>query len=1544
MNQNNNKQFFFKILSLKKSKIKKKYFKMNNSKFSNLQSKINNSFFFNGPFDKGKLKKLITCFLDEYGEKNTLEFLEKLKHLGFSQATQAGISLGLDDLKIPNRKGEFLLQTNIALQTTEYENLAGNITSIEKSQRTIDIWNTTSELLRENVIENFKYKNPLNSLSMMAFSGARGNVSQVRQLVGMRGLMADPQGAIVEFPIQSNFREGITLTEYLISCYGARKGLVDTALRTATSGYLTRRLVDTVQHIVVSSADCGTGTGLLINNPDNETRLIGRVLLKKINKNFLDRKKINNYYPFFLDDKKFDFNKNETFFIKKNQIISSTIAKQIYANQDKIYIRSPLTCQSYKSICQLCYGWDLAKGDLVNIGEAVGVIAAQSIGEPGTQLTMRTFHTGGVGVFSDESLKTFKAPSSGIINFPENITGSFIRTPHGKIVYMIKYNRIDPTRILLEIKTKKSNKSFFTLYESQLPPGSILLVRQGQNVQINDIIAQTPQIKTSNQNLPESLHPIQSKIEGEVRFEYMKISVSQPISKFNVSFTDNIQQNSFLSQTESQSKGLINNYLLNSSKTLIPIKGVVPMTHSLLEVGSFWVFHAHNQREPYSTNTFLQIGDLISSQSPIFQVNFHVLFQAKLKRIHAKIVIERPILNIPTNIIRFHKTAYSSTSYNKNKSVFFWSNTISHKNRKFKFVWYPKNWSIKSSGFIFLSKKYIKFNGLQKKVKPNKIFKKNVINLFYFKVLQEKLNKSKSYNISLNHKLSDNKLSYFGNLFYLSYIFLSLENDINLNKLFLASTNIELFKFFKGYKTPSIFLINNISDVLFKPGFYKILSKPINKLRYSSKNKKPLKYKFNLFKSKKLTKKYNNSLKFLANSNNCQIIIGQFVFLFLDKFQIKSTPKKPKNIFHYEKNWTFFSPSKTLNTSFSSFNKSTKKFILTKNAFLTNFSFVNQPVSLEYLLLTQINVLQKKNLNHCQYSQPYWYSKKNLLNIKYSWKSTCHLRKKSFFNNISFKQIDKTLIFYTLQIPSKLNNKLNFSSIKKISLNNNIEKNLLCISIQKLNQNNFPCNLNLQKQWGSLIFKSDKSKFFVNNTSPVFSKQTTYKTSYKEVSNKLFIIQPDFNVGWHSPTNLMKIKLELKTQKNFKGFYSGFVSDFYKTNSKSNLKNISTKERKKAFKRESFYLGSYIHLPKENFVFDHKNLNFQTFSNEWVLPNIKLAVGFKTSTISGEFIRLKKSLNQTYWSSLSKDDIVTLNLPSKATELTLRVGQILRWGQPIYHNFVSPFNGQIIKINQGQLSIRRGLPILASKRGIIHISDNDLILKNKLLVTLKSRRLETQDIVQGIPKIEQLFEARETLSGEKLPSIHKKLQLYFLDALDMFYKNSNQVFSALTPQQQKVHYFEIANKMAVIKIQNFIVENIIDAYLNQGVSVSEKHVEIVVREMTTRVRILSSGATGFLPGEIIQFKTVQEINNKLYNSQQSPAFYDPIILGITKSVLHSESFLLAASFQEVSRILVRSACIKKTDFLSGLHENVIVGQLIPAGAVLFSKLPKKYTI
>jgi len=412
------------------------------------------SCFFNQCFDKGRLKNFVLWFLKNYGQKKTVTLVEQLKNIGFDYASKAGISLGIDDLKIPPRKSSFIFEAEKQTTNTIHQYVRGEITGVERFQRLIDTWHRTSEALKQEVIDHFEATDILNPVYMMAFSGARGNISQVRQLVGMRGLMADPQGQIIDFPIRSNFREGLTLTEYLISSYGARKGIVDTALRTANAGYLTRRLVDVAQHVIISHFDCGTHRGIFLKDmkEGNKTiyslvqRVVGRILARDLIDTTLNTQNPYGRNPLVdvsatkeTDSSKESYNQVEPFTViaKRNQEVTLDLALSILKKFDKVFVRSPLTCETNQLICQLCYGWSLGQGStLVSIGEAVGVIAAQSIGEPGTQLTMRTFHTG--GVFSGDISDQIRAPFNGIVEYPKAIPGTLIRTPEGKIAFFTK--------------------------------------------------------------------------------------------------------------------------------------------------------------------------------------------------------------------------------------------------------------------------------------------------------------------------------------------------------------------------------------------------------------------------------------------------------------------------------------------------------------------------------------------------------------------------------------------------------------------------------------------------------------------------------------------------------------------------------------------------------------------------------------------------------------------------------------------------------------------------------------------------------------------------------------------------------------------------------------------------------------------------------------------------------------------------------------------------------------------------------------------------
>ncbi|HEY9847491.1 MAG TPA: DNA-directed RNA polymerase subunit beta'', partial [Candidatus Caenarcaniphilales bacterium] len=285
--------------------------------------------FHNRVVNKGQLKHLIAWAFTHYGTARTAEMADQLKDLGFRYATKAGISISVDDLQVPPTKRQLLETAEEQIRVTEDRYTRGEITEVERFQKVIDTWNGTSEELKDEVVRHFEASDPLNSVYMMAFSGARGNLSQVRQLVGMRGLMADPQGEIIDLPIKTNFREGLTVTEYIISSYGARKGLVDTALRTADSGYLTRRLVDVSQDVIVREVDCGTQRGITLGSMRDgdrvliplQDRLLGRVATVDVT------------HP-----------ETGDVIVPRNHPISEEVGKAIAAaGIDSLVLRSPLT-------------------------------------------------------------------------------------------------------------------------------------------------------------------------------------------------------------------------------------------------------------------------------------------------------------------------------------------------------------------------------------------------------------------------------------------------------------------------------------------------------------------------------------------------------------------------------------------------------------------------------------------------------------------------------------------------------------------------------------------------------------------------------------------------------------------------------------------------------------------------------------------------------------------------------------------------------------------------------------------------------------------------------------------------------------------------------------------------------------------------------------------------------------------------------------------------------------------------------------------------
>jgi DNA-directed RNA polymerase subunit beta' len=418
--------------------------------------------FINGLLKKKGLTQLVQyCYL-KFGLQITVQMLDEVKKLGFLYATRAGISIGIDDMVVPASKANLVRDAEKQVIEVQSQYQEGAITQGERYNKIIEIWSKVTERVSEEMFkvmeEDDRTGRYLNPIYIMADSGARGSKQQIRQLSGMRGLMAKPSGEIIETPITANFREGLNVLQYFISTHGARKGLADTALKTADSGYLTRRLCDVAQDVIVTEMDCGTGDGIDVSAIVESgeiieplaDRIVGRVALEDLK----------------------DYEGN--IIVHINQEISEDLAKAVEsAGIERVKIRSVLTCESKRGVCQLCYGRNLATGRLVERGEAVGIISAQSIGEPGTQLTMRTFHVGGTATGSAEQSKQ-DAKSDGFVKF---LGINTVRNAKGELIAM---NR---NGILAVVDDKGREKERY-----QVVYGAKILFEDGAPVKENDIL------------------------------------------------------------------------------------------------------------------------------------------------------------------------------------------------------------------------------------------------------------------------------------------------------------------------------------------------------------------------------------------------------------------------------------------------------------------------------------------------------------------------------------------------------------------------------------------------------------------------------------------------------------------------------------------------------------------------------------------------------------------------------------------------------------------------------------------------------------------------------------------------------------------------------------------------------------------------------------------------------------------------------------------------------------------------------------------------
>ncbi len=439
--------------------------------------------FINGFLKKKGITNLVYYLYLNYGLDVTVDVLDKLKEIGFNYATMSGLSIGMEDMVIPKEKNELVAWAQQEALKIEREYLEGAITKGERLNKLSDLWHSVTDKIRNHMFETMRRQSEMgqiNPLFLMSETGARGSKDQISQLAGMRGLMAKPSGEIIETPITNNFREGLTVMQYFISTHGARKGLADTALKTSKSGYLTRRLVDVAQDVTITMEDCGTMEGLELTDIEEngkvieplQDRILGRIAMEDI----------------------VDPDTGEVI-VREGEEIDERKAKRIVdAGIEKVKVRTVLTCEARRGICRKCYGRNMATGKLVDLGEAVGIIAAQSIGEPGTQLTMRTFHTGGIAK-KEEGHNQHIAKVDGTVHFYD------IRTVTDREGNLVVVNRLG--KIVIKDHKGRERVHYNVVH------GSKLHVRDGDRVEKGQVLATWDPYTSS----------IIAEVEGYVKFK-----------------------------------------------------------------------------------------------------------------------------------------------------------------------------------------------------------------------------------------------------------------------------------------------------------------------------------------------------------------------------------------------------------------------------------------------------------------------------------------------------------------------------------------------------------------------------------------------------------------------------------------------------------------------------------------------------------------------------------------------------------------------------------------------------------------------------------------------------------------------------------------------------------------------------------------------------------------------------------------------------------------------------------------------------------------
>jgi len=1376
----------------------------------------------NNLIGKKQLRQLLAWSFTNYDSMQACALADELKYLGFKYASQAGISISIEDLKIPFVKNLMLEKANQEIINSEKIYLKGKITDVERFQKIIDTWSLTSESLKEQVIHYFKNYDPLNSVYIMAFSGARGNLSQVRQLVGMRGLMSDPSGEIMKLPIKKNFREGLTITDYLMSGYGARKGIVDTALKTANSGYLTRRLIDVGQDILIREKDCLTPHSFLLKIDRTNSKsadlmnekLLGRVLNKPI----------------------FNLDSNQLIVDKNIQITPQLINKFHEYKIENFYIRSPLTCNLYRAICQKCYGWDLANENLVDIGEAVGILAGQSIGEPGTQLTMRTFHTG--GIFTSDARQQVISPVNGIIKFYKGLKTVLLRTNRGEDVLLTK----NSGSILLIPESKKDD-----LIQIEILRNTILFPKNNQYITKGTVIGE---LVNTNKQIKTELKPIVSNGSGEIFMPRLKKKVNLTTSNKLVWILSgqlyNSPNNSFIN--------FYPDYKLNKNSYIFRTKIL---------------------------NHYLGSVRFINDEKSLYQR------QIRLENIKYSFKNTKLIKISDSNLTKQYLLKFPTSQYllniNSRKNQLFLKLT---RNNQFG-VLLTNTFRTLTGGTLFYDRKQVL--NLNKKNKTIKYIKSTLTSKKYYSFSSHKTMTWLSEEI---HKLNCEP-----NILLVEHgDFISRGLEI-IPGLFSKTSGIVTTKQKNSLihsisiKTGSVYQGKNIKSVsgkLYYPGEIIFQNITIKTLSFCEQG---------------------------LGKNTDQLLIRPV--------DIYEMPNKSIKIDHYSSPF-LENTSSLFNSKVAYTYKSNQKIKGKKSLNLVENSLIIQE---NYFLKNETNIELRSHKKEQKID--FFLSEKLFLNnfivpnLRYKYLSSCFLLQANQF-------IDQyTVIGY---LESVIRNSL---EIVKFKIKTKETKQLLlisnedCVTIPKLKfpkkkLNDFIINSNSVNDIGRIIIENDnlltiqkgRPYFFPNCKTDILINKTNleYKILAPNRVIESFSTKRQVFVNYY---NTIKLSLNRAYSKQ------EFSTDKIK---------ISAEFSKIFFKKNGKLYSSIIpqFSKRLSVINSNQDRKYQTIIKPTVINS--------------------RSFGKPNRTLLLQSNDLTKN---KYTDIT-----------------TSDYQLTLIEfVEQSFTKSTKAIGLYAITDDYLEQEVNSVFCKNSEFIevgeTIGLLNLEkeiTGDIVQGLPRIEEILEARKrNLTTKRLPTSQKKGLLFQKTSLDPnfeFRKLGTQVKESekINPHKLLKVYFNYYGLMKLFicdqkleirvnrllknyegsyksfkKVQLFILNSVQSVYQSQGVTINDKHLEVIIKQMTTKVLITYEGNTPLLRREVIDLYHIQYINKIIESQGKQPAFYVPLLLGITKAALNNPSFISAASFQETTRVLTKAAIEGRIDWLRGLKENIIIGHLIPAG-------------